>query len=163
MMLRLEVVTKKIKFRVCMPMVGSQYNSKLYIKKWCYVIYKGASMDPSWMHAKRNSEKKREKKEGEKWCPTTLFKYCCFPKMSDVRISTWRWLPCNRPSSPSTNSGAQYSKVPSHQHFSANALLLGLCWPSQHVKVSGWEGSAWKPHGGGRSVVPSLYFWVSSS
>lgn len=143
-----------------MPMVGSQYNSKLYIKKWCYVIYKGASMDPSWMHAKRNSEKKRKKKDGEKWCPTTLFKYCCFPKMSDVRISTWCWLPCNRPSSPSTNSGVQYSKVTSsHRHFSANTLLLGLCWPPPPRHVLGFRfrgGKRWKPQDGVLSLVVFL-------
>lgn len=39
-MLRLEVVTKKIKFRVCMPMVGSQYNSKLYIKNGAMLYIK---------------------------------------------------------------------------------------------------------------------------
>lgn len=39
-MLRLEVVTKKIKFRVCMPMVGSQYTSKLYIKNGAMLYIK---------------------------------------------------------------------------------------------------------------------------
>lgn len=59
-MLHLEVVTKKIKFRVCMPMVGSQYNSKLYIKNGAMLYIKVLLWTPAEC-MQRGTLKRRKK------------------------------------------------------------------------------------------------------
>lgn len=153
-----------------MPMVGSQYNSKLYIKNGAMLYIKVLLWTPAEC-MQRGSMKRREKKTGGRgeggWCPTTLIKYCCFPKMSDVQNlkppRCWSAVQQAFQSSPSTDSGVRHSKVTSPGYFlcqhAASRTLLTL--PAR----SGFRfrGERRKPPGGRRSVGACCVSWVSSS
>lgn len=134
MMLRLEVVTKKIKFRVCMPMVGSQYTSKLYIKTGAMLYIKVLL----WTPAECMQRGTLTRKGGESDVLLLFSNTAASQRCRTSEFQRGVGSQCNRPSSPSSNSAAQNSKVTWRRRFSATLCSGRLC---QHASVLGSEGN----------------------
>lgn len=148
MMLRLEMVTKKTKFLevYACQWLGPSIIGKLY-EKWCYVtLYKGASMDPSWMHAKRNYQKKKKKKKKKIDVLLLFSNSAASQRCRKCGNSNFLFVKMQQPLKllDYSNSGVQYRNLTTCQQAPQleHTVLLSPCWDSSKSTFSVcWDGA----------------------